>query len=176
MSQKLQGLRQRLNSFKARQHYQGQKGQVHTIDELRGDERNGQEQYAPERQVHQKIVHRLLQSRNQRHASLYSSQCAVESGKPLLLVTSTSAGQEVLHTLHAIHDVRIQFSPQRELPLSQPACKHPGQERYHYSSSDQKREGSPGQYQAENGEQTECKQGNQQSNNQRRHSPQVNIL
>src|SRR5260370_32471328 len=129
MSEELHGLRQWLNSFKAGQNYQSQKSQVHAVDGLRGGEWDGQDEYSPHSQVHQQIVQRLLQACNQRHALLYLFESAVEGSNLLLLIHSSSTGQDVLHTLDTIYDLPFLFSPQRQLPLAQTARELPGQER-----------------------------------------------
>ncbi len=142
----LKGLRQGLKRFEAGENHQGKKAQVDAIDGLAGNERDGKYENSPQRQVHQDIVQRLLQARNERQAPLYLVEFAVESSDFLLLIASAPASQQVLHALDTVHNLRLQFSSQRQLPLAQPTCKRPGQERNAKGGSDKERRRHPGQF------------------------------
>src|SRR5260370_3304506 len=83
---KLKGLRQGLKRFEAGENHQGKKAQVDAIDGFAGNERDGKYENSPQRQVHQDIVQRLLQSRKEPQTPLYLFEFAVQNSDVLLPV------------------------------------------------------------------------------------------
>jgi len=172
----LERLWQRQYGLEPRDGGQGQQRQVDAIDAAGPHQGDGHRQHCQGRQVHQQAGQGQVQPADARQAPLQASQLAAQGLHPGQVLDLAAKGQQVGHTLDAVHQVRVQLAPhphQARPAVAHEQVHHKGQTR---AGQEQEREHGQGQPWVKAAQQQAHQGRRKQGHQGRRQGAQIKVL